>query len=101
MLDGIYSMTYRGAADWGMGLLVLHKGTITGADIAGALYDGRYTDQGDSISIQIAMKVPPGVTLVQGTSPKATAYEVPFNALIDKKALENSQPVLINLPPGP
>lgn len=101
MLDGIYAITFRGAADWGMGLLVLYKGTITGADVGGALYDGKYIDQGDTIQVDMVMKVPPGVTLVQGTAPRSTAYEVPFNVVIDKKAFENNQPVLVNLPPGP
>ena len=101
MLDGIYTITFRGAANWGMGALVLYKGTIAGADVGGALYDGQYTDQGDSVLVNMVMKVPPGVTLVQGTAPRATAYEVPFSVVINKKSFENSEPVLLKLPPGP
>lgn len=28
MLDGIYSITFRGRADWGMGMIILQRGSI-------------------------------------------------------------------------
>jgi hypothetical protein len=101
MLDGIYTMTFRGSADWGIGMLVLRGGKVTGADAGGALYDGRYVERPDGLLVEMTMTVPAGLSLVQGTPPQAKPYEVPFNALIPKRALENSEPVLVELPPGP
>jgi hypothetical protein len=40
MVDGIYSLTYRGAVDWGIGMLVMQRGIIVGSDAGGVLYDG-------------------------------------------------------------
>jgi hypothetical protein len=59
--DGIYTMTYRGAADWGMGMLVLRRGTVTGADISGCLYDGRYRDDPENLVLELDMTVPADV----------------------------------------
>jgi len=101
MSQGIYTITFRGASDWGIGMLVLQNGNITGADVGGATYDGTYTDNGDSIFFKAIMTVPPGVSLVQGTRPMPTTYTVPFEAEIKKNIITTGEPVLINLPPGP
>jgi hypothetical protein len=52
MMDGIYSITFRGATDWGLGMLVLRSGQLTGADVGGVLYDGRYHEQAGSLIIE-------------------------------------------------
>ena len=101
VLDGIYSMTFRGAADWGMGMLILQGGLIIGSDAGGVLYDGTYIDRGLEVVVNLKMTVPPGATLVQGTPARSDKYVVPVNAVISKSALEHSLPVLIQLPPGP
>jgi hypothetical protein len=101
MADGIYTMTFRGAVGWGTGMLVLRKGTVTGADAGGALYDGVYEEKPNDIFLDLKMHVPAGVVLVQGTPPRPTPYEVPFKATVPKAAIENSSPVLVQLPPGP
>jgi len=100
-MNGIYSITFRGAADWGMGLLVFLNGVISGVDVGGAIYDGTYVDDGQEISTKMILTVPPGVMLVQGTPPRATEFKIPFELKISKDAIENSSPVLVNLPPGP
>ncbi len=100
-MNGIYSMTYRGAVDWGIGMLVLQNGVVTGADIAGALYDGGYTESPTDLFLTMNMHVPAGVQLAQGGPPRANAYDVPFSATIPKRAIESSTPVLVELPPGP
>jgi hypothetical protein len=99
--DGIYTMTFRGAADWGMGMLVLRRGAVTGADMAGCLYDGRYRDDPDNLVLELKMTVPAGVTLVQGTQPRSAPYETPFNVSARKRSIESSAPILVQLPPGP
>jgi len=101
MVDGIYQITFRGAADWGMGVLILKDGIITGADVGGALYDGTYSDVGDSISSNITLTVPPGVTLVMGTQPQSKEYSFQFTLSLSKQAIETRQPVLAQLPVGP
>jgi hypothetical protein len=101
MVDGIYSITFRGAADWGLGMIVLHGGTVTGADAAGATYDGTYKAEGESVSFRLTMTVPPGVVLVQGTRARPVSYDIPIAASVPAKALENSEPVTLEMPPGP
>jgi hypothetical protein len=101
VMDGMYSMHFRGAADWGMGMLILQRGQITGADFSGALYDGSYRVEGSEIEVRMTMTVPPGVTLVQGTPAQPTKYEVPIYLRIPISILETQQPVLMQLPPGP
>src|SRR4051812_1698795 len=101
MIDGIYSINFRGAVTWGQGMLVLQKGAVTGADAAGVMYQGQYSESNEAIVLDLVMTVPPGALLVQGTPPRATAYNVPFKATVPKTSIENSQPVLVSLPPGP
>ncbi|MCH7500680.1 MAG: hypothetical protein IH886_11830 [Nitrospinae bacterium] len=101
MVDGIYQITFRGAADWGVGMLILKDGTVTGADVGGVLYDGTYTDQGSKISVNLALTVPPGVTLVQGAPPQSKEYKFDFKLSLDKKVIETKEPVLVQTPQGP
>lgn len=84
-----------------MGILLLKDGKITGADVAGALYDGKYSDNGDDIAIKITLTVPPGVTLVMGTPPQSKEYNFDFEVSLKKKAIESRETVLLNLPLGP
>lgn len=100
-MDGIYSMTYRGASDWGMGMLLFRQGRLTGADVAGALYDGIYRDDQGMVAVDAEMTVPPGVSLVQGIPARPVAYKVPFKADVPREALQDGRPVLIQLPVGP
>ena len=100
-MDGIYSIRFRGAADWGMGLLMFRKGKIVGADVAGVQYDGTYSENEKEIFVQIVMSVPAGVTLVQGYPAQPKAFEVPFEATVAKLAIESSEPILMRLPHGP
>ncbi len=101
MIEGIYQITFRGAADWGMGLLIIKDGTITGADVGGVLYDGTYSEKDDTVAMTMSLTVPAGATLVQGTPPRTTEQKVDFTASLSKAAVESKQPILLNLPPGP
>jgi hypothetical protein len=87
MMDGIYSITFRGATDWGLGMLVLRSGQLTGADVGGVLYDGRYHEQAGSLIIEAELTVPPGATLVQGIPARPQTYKVPFTALVPQTAI--------------
>ena len=100
-IDGIYSITFRGAADWGMGLLLFQNHSITGADVGGVLYDGNFSETGENITADVNLKVPPGVTLVQGTVPSPKETEFSFSATIPKRAMSTQEPVLVMMPVGP
>ena len=100
-MDGIYSITFRGAVDWGIGMLVLRKGIVTGADAAGVYYDGHYRDSGSAVEFNITMTVPPGVTLVQGTAARSDVYRTSFNASILKTDIAESRTIELELPQGP
>ncbi len=84
-----------------MGMLVLRRGTVTGADIGGCLYEGRYAEETDNLVFELNMTVPAGATLVQGTQPRPEPYIVPFKFRAPKRSIENSTPILVQLPPGP
>jgi hypothetical protein len=100
-MDGIYSITFRGASDWGMGMLLFRAGRLTGADFGGVLYDGTYHHANDMVTVTAELTVPPGSTLVQGIPARPVAYKVPFNVQVPRQSLLSGQPVLIHLPPGP
>ena len=101
MLDGFYAITFRGAADWGMGMIIFHHGKLTGADAGGVVYDGEYQDRGAIIHVKVAMKVPPGVSLVQGLPPQTVPVTFEFEENVDRTAMDTSLPILLKLPPGP
>lgn len=100
-MDGIYSITFRGAVGWGIGMLVFRKGILTGADASGICYDGHYRDLGSVVDFNITMIVPPGVTLVQGTAARPDTYTISFNARIPKTDIDESRTILLELPQGP
>jgi hypothetical protein len=101
MLDGIYSITFRGRADWGLGVIILQHGLITGADAAGVLYDGSYLERDSNVEVKLTMTVPPGVTLVQGTAAQPKTYSISTEVTIPKTAIAEGRPTLLQLPPGP
>lgn len=101
MLDGIYSIAFRGRADWGMGMLLLQQGKILGADSGGVQYDGKYVENISDVKIELTMTVPPGATLVQGTKAQSSSYSIQIEESIPAAVFFNGEPVLLNLPPGP
>ena len=100
-MEGIYSVTFRGAVEWGMGMLLLRAGSIIGADVAGVLFDGTYRTVDGKMAVNVVMTVPPGAVLVQGTLPRPQAYTVQFDSLVPLHALTDGTPVLLQMPPGP
>lgn len=100
-MDGIYSITFRGAVDWGIGMLVLRKGVVTGADTGGVYYDGHYRISNFAVEFNMTMTVPPGATLVQGTAARPNAYTISFKARISKTDIDESRTVTLDLPQGP
>jgi hypothetical protein len=99
--EGIYAINFRGEVGWAMGLLELRDGIVAGADVSGVTYDGTYSETEQDIRLDLTLKVPPGVSLVQGTIVQPAEYSIRFQATIPKHAIETNQPVLLDLPPGP
>ncbi|HEX2218862.1 MAG TPA: hypothetical protein VHG35_08660 [Gemmatimonadales bacterium] len=78
-MDGIYQVDYAGAAGTGMALLVFLNGVISGATVGGAVLDGTYSATGGgTISCQVTMRVPAGLSLVTGTPPSSQPTNYPF-----------------------
>ena len=79
--EGFYSVAFRGNASWGIGLLAFETGKIIGVDIGGCCYDGDYTFNitNSKIDCHIKITVPPGISLVQGVSPKNDQWSFEFD----------------------
>jgi hypothetical protein len=101
MLDGFYALFYTGRVSSGFAMIVLRNGIVTGADVGGGLYDGKYTISPDERTIVGTIKVttPPGVSLVTGApaSAEVSVQEFPLSLPADL----NEQTVQIQTPTGP
>jgi hypothetical protein len=99
-IDATYGFVYCGVNGLGVGLFVIENGRFTGSDYAGARYEGTASENGDgSISIEISFEVPPGVILVQGTSPQ----DLPHTRRVSHTfppAFGDGTPQAVNSPPG-
>jgi transcriptional regulator with XRE-family HTH domain len=67
MFDGMYRMDLVGAADRGLGVLILQDGRVFGSDTV-VSYDGTYAPTGKPgcVMMKVRVSVPPGTPLVQG-----------------------------------
>lgn len=102
VIEGFYTIAFTGAKGSGLGNLVLMRGAIAGADVAGSTYDGTYQHNSltKTISITVTMNAPPGVAPVQTGVPLTT----PMSLKIDTNVPEdfaNGRPILITTPLGP
>lgn len=86
--------------DWGIGMLVLRNGAITGVDSGGVFYDGHYRESQCEVEIDMTMTVPPGVMLVQGTAARPTTYRIPYCGRIRKSDISENRTVTLDLPQG-
>lgn len=100
-MNGIYSMVYRGFADWGMAVLVLKDGLVCGTDINAVLFDGMYKVEHEMLRVNIHLTVPPGVALVQGTPAQPTTYQLPISADIPLQRIDTPEPTLVQTQVGP
>jgi hypothetical protein len=103
MMDGFFRIAFTGTAGSGFGVLVLHGGSIVGADATGVIYDGSYTEnlEAGEIGVQVTMVVPAGVTLVQTGTPLAAETTVPITATLSQADIVSEKPVLLQTPLGP
>ena len=79
-LDGFYAGYFSGYGGSGMAMFIFVDGGLTGADMAGVTFDGSYAKKGEVLEGVVHVKVPPGVTVVQGMTapPQGLEYDVPI-----------------------
>lgn len=99
-MEGFYAVYYTGVAGLGHAVLVINEKIVTGADVAGGVYNGSYsiTEKGE-FNVEINFTIPAGTTLVTGqTLPEE------FTQTITTKLnsnFANGQPVPVNTQLGP
>ena len=101
MIEGFYSVAFRGQADWGMGVLVLYNGTVAGADVGGVSYDGFYTIETSIISIALTLTVPAGIALVQGKQKQPKPYSIKIDMNIHPDQILTAVQLLVQIVYGP
>jgi hypothetical protein len=103
MIDGFFRIAFTGAAGSGFGILALHDGSIAGADVGGAIYDGAYTENPATgeINIKVTMAAPAGLTPVQTGIPLAAPISVPITATFAQADINSDKPTLLQSPLGP
>ena len=100
-MNGFYAMYFTGRRGSSHAVLLMKDGVIAGADAAGGVIDGTYSDKGSgNVDISVTLKIPAGTPLVTGaiveeeTSVQKITAELPAN-------LGNGRPVGIRTPTGP
>ncbi|HRQ61628.1 MAG TPA: hypothetical protein PLO23_08995 [Alphaproteobacteria bacterium] len=99
MLEGIYSIYFSGVTGEGFGLLNINGGKITGADAAGALYDGEYFVTDEGIKGEIILSAHQGVRLVTGATAGESGAEWKFPIFLPKN-FSDGQVFPITTPTG-
>lgn len=91
MREGYYVVRYQTPGDWGMGMLVLDTGVVTGVDIAGAKIDGAYAynQRTDMIDIDVVWEATQTTTLVQGQTVPA-GFSFPIRISVSNKIKEKA-----------
>jgi hypothetical protein len=100
-IEGIYSLAYTGIVGSGILLLIFKENVISGADFAGATYDGQYKVEDDkSISCDVTMTVPPNTPLVTGQAGNHREYKIAFSITLPSDFLVPNI-IPLELPTGP
>lgn len=102
-MDGFFRIAFTGTAGSGFGMLVLRNGVIVGADVTGATYDGSYTDNSASqtLDFQILMNAPAGITPVQtGIALTEPMINMPISGAIPLGNIASETPTLLQTPLG-
>jgi hypothetical protein len=88
-VEGFYTLYLTSAAGNGLGMIALNKGIISGADVAGALFDGSYEwdSTNNILKNQIKVIIPPNSQLLQGgtTGQEGLTYNVNFSVSFAQK----------------
>ncbi|MCD9146631.1 hypothetical protein [Pseudophaeobacter flagellatus] len=99
-MNGIYAVYYTGVSGMGNGVIVLLDGVVSGADVAGGIYDGTFSSiENGKISIEVNFTVPAGATLVTGqTLPNALTQQISAHL---EQTFANGNPVRLETQMGP
>jgi hypothetical protein len=102
-MEGFFQIAFTGTAGSGFGMLVLQKGVVVGADVAGASYDGSYTENEltGQLDFEITMNAPAGVTPVQTGIPLTSPISLPIKASLLRDDIGTEKPTLVHTPLGP
>lgn len=99
-IDGIYTAYLVGVAGQGMAMFVFHDGKIAGADVAGLVFSGSYTETKGRVVGQVIYSMPAGSVSITGASFEKPSDEiiVPIDLPTD---LDPKETYRINTPIGP
>lgn len=102
-MEGFFRIAFTGNAGSGFGVVVLCGGTVAGADVAGTIYDGVYTENPATgeLGVQVNVTAPAGVTPVQTGVPLTESVTYPIDATLTSADIANETPVLLRTPLGP
>jgi len=68
MVEGFWTVQFKGVQGWGTGVVVYTGGRIYGGDSA-VMFTGTYSQQGDAITVRLHVKqIAPGLMTVMGRS---------------------------------
>lgn len=103
MIDGFFRMAFTGTNGSGFGILVLHDGSIAGADVAGGVYEGTYIQNPsqEQIQVNITLTIPAGTKPVQTGVPLAVPINFPIKVTLIRSDITENKPVLLETPLGP
>lgn len=103
MTEGFFRIAFTGATGSGLGVLVLHNGSVVGADAGGGIYEGSYTENPDAQALEFAIRLtmPAGSMPVQTGIPLGTPMSVPISASLQQDQICGGRPVLVQMPLGP
>lgn len=94
MAEGFFRIAFTGKTGSGLGILVLHNGSVVGADTGGGTYDGSYTENPNTRALDfvITLTMPAGVAPVQTGIPLATPMSVPITASLLQDDIGSESP---------
>lgn len=103
MIEGFFRIAFTGRSGSGLGVLVLDRGAVAGADVSGVMYDGSYnqSSEGGTITFEIAMRAPAGVALVQTGEVLAAPRTLPITGSVEQDEIGSGRPILMQTPLGP
>lgn len=100
-MNGIFAMYYTGDSGFGHAIFLAKDGIVSGADVAGCILDGVYSETLDSqFSFQVKYIAPVGVTLVTGQSVVGEPLSQDISATLPAD-FANGNYVQIQMPLGP
>jgi hypothetical protein len=103
MAGAFLRVTFTGANGSGLGVLVLHNGSVVGADTGGGIYEGSYTENtaASRLDFAITLSFPAGAIPVQTGIALPMPMSVPIHASVLQDDIGTERPTLVQTPLGP